>query len=139
MLTKSLQDYIEFIYNKLSLKKELKAVDIANHFGVARASVSEALIKLCEKGLIIYEGRKGIIITPEGILEAKKIIEKHNVLNAFFKDILGFEDEISSSNACKIEHVIDKELIDKIKDFTLYCKKNEIDKDFKNNNKEKYD
>jgi len=130
MITKSLEDYIEFIYNEISLKKEIKAVDIANHFGVTRATVSETLIKLCEKGLIIYVGRKGIIITPEGKKEAKKIIKKHNILNTFFHEILGTNEELSGENACKIEHVIDSELIKKIDKFTAFCKKNNIHKDF---------
>jgi len=130
MITKSLQDYIEFIYNQISLKKEVKAIDIANHFNVARATVSETLIRLCEKGLIVYVGRKGIIITPEGKKEAKKIIKKHNILNTFFREILGANENISSENACKIEHVIDSELIKKIDKFTSYCKEKEIQKDF---------
>ncbi len=62
--------------NKNSSGNELKAVDIARYFNISRVSSSEALIKLCELGLIIYEGRKGIIITPKGVV---LMLEKFNL------------------------------------------------------------
>ena len=65
MITKSLEDYIEYIYTSLSNGEELKAIDITKKFNISRASVSEALIRLCELGLVIYEGRKGIIVTEK--------------------------------------------------------------------------
>ena len=76
MITSSLEDYLEFIHNKILHDKQIKAVDIANHFNVSRASVSEALIRLADLDLIIYEGRKGIKITQKGIEQAKKTVKK---------------------------------------------------------------
>jgi len=126
MITKGLEDYLELIYTQLQIKKEIKAVDIANFFNISRSSVSEALIRLMDLDLIIYEGRKGIKITPKGEQEAKKIILKHNVLFEFFNKILKIDEKISTSNACKIEHDIDEAVIQKIKDFNNYCIKNSI-------------
>ena len=133
MITASLEDYLEFIYNSIADNKELKAIDIANHFKISRPSVSEALIRLMDLDLIIYEGRKGLKITEKGILEAKKIINKHNILFTFFNEILLLDKELSTKNACNIEHVIDEEIIEKINKFNLYCKENSIAKAFKEN------
>ena len=130
MITKGLEDYIEYIYLALSQNQTLRAIDIANHFNISRASVSEMLIKLCEKELIIYEGRKGIIITDLGIIKAKKIIKKHNILLQFFSEVLGANHEDSSLNACKIEHVIDENLVEKIEKFSNFCIKNKINEKF---------
>ena len=126
MITSGLEDYLEFIYNSTEKGKDLKAVDIANDFNISRASVSEALIRLSDKDLIIYEGRRGIKLTDLGKSEALKIIKKHKILSVFFNKILGVDEEISSKNACKIEHVIDEDVIDKIDSFTKYCMKNNI-------------
>ena len=49
MLTKALEDYIEYIYNSIKENKVLKAIDIANNFNISRASVSEALIRLTDR------------------------------------------------------------------------------------------
>ena len=134
MITKGLEDYIEFIYNKISNKENVKAIDIAKHFEISRSSVSEALIRLADMNLIIYEGRNGIQITQEGEKTAEKIIKKHKILFEFFNNILGIEDEISNENACKIEHVIDDDVIKKIFLFTSFCKESNLDKKFKDKN-----
>lgn len=131
MITSGLQDYIELIYNTISQNKEIKAIDIANYFKISRASVSEALIRLADLDLIVYEGRKGIKITQKGINEAKQIHKKHLILERFFCEVLNADIEISSKNACKIEHVIDEELIDKIDNFTNLYLKNTTDKNLK--------
>lgn len=133
MITKGLEDYLEIIYNAISKNESIKAIDVANKLNISRSSVSEALIRLADKNLITYNGRKGISITQEGEIEAKKIIEKHNTLYKFFTEILGIDEDISNQNACRIEHVIDDKIVKKINSFTLYCSKNSINKKFKEN------
>lgn len=131
MLTKALEDYLELIYNSIKENKQLKATDIANSFNISRASVSEALIRLVDMDLIIYEGRKGITITSKGKIEAKKIIKKHQILSDFFSKVLNFDTETSSKNACKIEHVIDEDVINRLEKFITFCKENNINTKFK--------
>ena len=130
MITKSLEDYIEYIYTSLSNGKELKAIDIAKKFNISRASVSEALIRLCELGLVIYEGRKGIIVTEKGEIEAKRVIKKHQILLNFFNKTLNVEYEKASDNACKIEHVIDDDVVSILEKFNQFSDKNNLKKDF---------
>ena len=84
MITPGLEDYLEFIYNRIKEHKNVKAIDIANAFNISRPSVSEALIRLADLDLIIYEGRKGLKITSKGIKEAKKVVNKHKILFVFF-------------------------------------------------------
>ncbi len=130
MITKSLEDYIEYIYTSLSNGEELKAIDIAKKFNISRASVSEALIRLCELGLVIYEGRKGIIVTEKGEIEAKRVIKKHQILLDFLNKTLNIEFEKASDNACKIEHVIDDDVVSILEKFNQFSDKNNLKKDF---------
>ena len=130
MITKSLEDYIEYIYTSLSNGEELKALDIAKKFNISRASVSEALIRLCELGLVIYEGRKGIIVTEKGEIEAKRVIKKHQILLNFLHNTLNIEFEKASDNACKIEHVIDDDVVSILEKFNQFRDKNNLKKDF---------
>ena len=129
MLTKSLEDYLELIYQTISKNKTIKAIDIANEFKISRPSVSEALIRLADLDLIIYEGRKGIKITQQGVIEAKKIINRHNILFKFFSEVLKIDNQIADKNACKIEHVIDDEVLNKIQLFSEFCLKKAINKE----------
>lgn len=123
-LSASLEDYLEIICNLLETSQSIKAVEIAKKLNISRASVSEALTRLAEKKLIVYEGHKGITITPEGEKKAKEVINKHNALTSFFEEILGFDRQVSEENACKIEHIINSEVFERIKQFHLYCKAN---------------
>ncbi|MBR5304766.1 MAG: metal-dependent transcriptional regulator [Candidatus Gastranaerophilales bacterium] len=117
MITSSLEDYLEYIHNKIAQDKAIKAIDIANRFNVSRSTISEALIRLADLDLIIYEGRRGIKITQKGIEQAKKTIKKHDVLSSFFAKILKIDSALADKNACKIEHVIDDELIEKMNEY----------------------
>ena len=123
MITSGLEDYLELIHNTLKENKEIRAIDIANKFNISRSSVSEALIRLAEDDFIIYEGRKGVKITQKGIEEAEKISRKHKILFSFFTKILNIENTIADKNACKIEHVIDDEIIKKLENFISYYSK----------------
>lgn len=117
MISASLEDYLEFIHNTILEKKEIKAIDISKAFNISRPSVSEALIRLADMDLIIYEGRKGIKITKKGIEQAQKTVKKHQILSDFFVEILMIDKQTAEKNACKIEHVIDDEIIEKMKKY----------------------
>jgi DtxR family Mn-dependent transcriptional regulator len=122
-LTSSLEDYLECIYNKISLNNSVKAIEISRALNVSRASVTEALNKLAQKEYIKY-GRYGAIsITELGIVKAKEIINKHKVLQDFFEKVLEIEKSEATKTACKIEHIISDEVIVKLSRLTTYFDK----------------
>ena len=123
-LTAGLEDYLEAIYIAKSKNKTVKGIDIARMLNISRASVSEALSKLVSKELITYESHGTISFTPTGQKEAKKVYETHNTLKHFFQTVLNINPEEASENACKIEHIISKNVLSEIKDFTNYCNNN---------------
>ena len=124
-LSASLEDYLELICNLLETSQSVKAVEIAKKLNISRASVSEALAKLADKNLIVYEGHKGITITEEGLKKAQEVILKHKTITAFFEETLGFDKEIAEENACKIEHVISDDVFARLRDFQIYCGENQ--------------
>ena len=127
VLTSGLEDYLEVISNYLKMYKKVRAIDIAKELKVSRASVSEALKRLAEKGFINY-GRYGAIeITETGQTAAAAVIEKHTLLQKFFKDILGLEEQEAAENACKIEHVISEKVLERLNQFVKF---NEDSPDF---------
>ena len=105
-LTASLEDYLEIICNFENSKKQIKAVDISKELHISRASVTEALKKLADKGLVNYGRYETISLTNEGKNIAQKVVSKHAVLQQFFEQVLYLSSEEASYNACKIEHII---------------------------------
>ena len=105
-LSASLEDYLEIICNYVESNKNVRAIDISKELNISRASVTEALKKLENKGFLNYGRYDAISLTPIGKEIAQNIISKHKVLQTFFEKKLGLSKEEASLNACKIEHVI---------------------------------
>lgn len=122
-LSQSLEDYLEIIYNKIKENTSVKAIDISRQLNVSRASVTEALNKLAEKGYINYEKYGEIIINELGIKKAKEIVSRHKELSTFLKN-LGVDDSEAEDTACKIEHIISKNVQKRIAAFNNFCKQN---------------
>jgi DtxR family Mn-dependent transcriptional regulator len=123
-LSASLEDYLECIYNKISLNNSVKAIEISKALDVSRASVTEALNKLAQKEYIKYGRYKAITITDTGIQKAKEIINKHKVLQDFFEKVLDIEKSEATETACKIEHVVTENILERISRLTNYYSDN---------------
>lgn len=123
-LSSGLEDYIEVIYLSLLNNEQIKGADLARKLEITRASVSEALAKLATKQLISYSDNKSILLTSQGIKEAKKVYSKHHILKDFFEIVLNIPSETAEENACRIEHIISKQILNKMKTFTKIFQKN---------------
>lgn len=117
-LSSGLEDYIETIYIAHLNNIPLKGAELARQLKISRASVSEALSKLVKKGLIKYSSYEAITLTEEGITTAQNIYSKHNILKNFFEKVLDIPTDIAEENACKIEHIISPEILNKMIIFT---------------------
>lgn len=116
-LSASLENYLETILNLYEEKQQIKAVDIARNLEVSKASVTEALRALAGKGLINYAPYEDVTLTSEGIARAKKVTLRHRVLYEFLSDILGINESEAVDNACKIEHVISENVLNRLISF----------------------
>ena len=111
----SLEDYLEAIYVQVKEKGVAKVTDISLALNVKKASVTSALNLLANKKLINYEPYSAVTMTTDGEKLAKKILEKHKVLDEFFGDILQLEN--ASEIACAVEHLISDTNLKKIRRF----------------------
>ncbi len=123
-LSASLEDYLEIIYNSIKSNEAIRAVDIARVLNVSRASVTEALNKLADKGLIIYGRYQTITITDMGVKIAMDVVNRHSSLSSFFSDVLGANSREADENACRIEHIISAELLHRIQAFGEFFRQN---------------
>lgn len=110
-LTPSLEDYLKSIYILLLSKREVRVSDIASYMGVRLPSVSEALKRLKDRGLVVYDKYSSIYLTSKGLEVARNIVKKHQLILYFLQNILGLPPDIASKEACIIEHFISDETI----------------------------
>lgn len=123
-LTSGLEDYIEAIYIAQLNNIPLKGAELARKLNISRASVSEALAKLVSKNLIKYNSYETISLTPKGIEEAKNVYQKHHILKDFFETVLAISSDEAGENACKIEHIISENILEKMTILTKKFKTN---------------
>ena len=116
----SKEDYLETIL-LLSNKGNVRAIDIVNELHYSKPSVSIAMKKLKEEGLIEIINNN-ITLTSSGLEIASKVYERHEILtNALMS--LGVNKETALIDACKIEHDLSEETFNAIKKYIETIKK----------------
>lgn len=95
--------YLESILYLTKEKGSVRAIDVAEHMGYSKPSVSRAVGLLKNGGYITVDGDGLLVLTEFGKSIAEKIYERHTILTEFFVR-LGVDSETASDDACKIEH-----------------------------------
>ncbi|MCE5214381.1 MAG: metal-dependent transcriptional regulator [Methanobacterium sp.] len=129
-LSKSIEDYMEVMYNLNEAKGVIRVVDIADELNIKPPSVVEALDKISKLKLVTRERYGEIKLTKKGVTIAKSIIYKHITLKKFLT-VLGVDDEIAEKEACLMEHFLSDSTIEKFKKLTDFVDIHKNDKKFK--------
>ena len=109
----SSEDYLEAILIISNEKKVVRNIDIARHLEFSKPSVSIALKKLKEKGLIEIDGDNLVTLTKEGLEIAEKTYQKHLGITRVLIS-LGVDKKTAEKDACRMEHVISEETFNAI-------------------------
>jgi len=119
-LSSTQEDYLEAISNLLATKGVARVRDVARRQKVRKSSVSSALRCLADKGLVNYEPYEVISLTPRGRKVAREITRRHDVIRRFLEDVLRVDSEKADVNACRIEHGIDRDVLDRFLQFVNF-------------------
>ena len=111
----SAENYLEAILRLREANGMVRSIDIANHLGFSKPSVSVAMKKLRESGYIAMDEDGLISLCPAGEEIARRIYERHQLLTEFFTR-LGVDPEVAAADACKVEHDLSDETFQKIKE-----------------------
>ena len=124
-LSSHMEDYIETIAVLSEQNKVVRVKDIAAHLKIKMPSVTSALTKLKELGLIDYEKYGYVELTETGNIISNRVLSKHLCLKDFFSKILNLSEDQAEAEACKIEHHITTETCKMIHKLLLYFNSNE--------------
>ena len=115
-LQESGEMYLETILILSQKLGQVRSVDISEHMGYSKPSVSRAVGLLKNGGYITVDPSGHITLTDTGNAVAEKIYERHTVLtNCLIK--LGVDPAVAAEDACKLEHAISDESLQAIKNF----------------------
>jgi len=121
-LSPNLEDYLEAISRLQSRNRVARAKEIAEALGVSRGSVTGALRSLAERELINYSPYSYITLTPKGERLAGEVIRRHRALREFFEEILRLDKVSADLNACRVEHAMDLEAVNRLIKFVAFLK-----------------
>ena len=112
----SAEDYLEMILMLTEKNGSVRSIDISEHMGYSKPSVSRAVGLLKKDGYIQVDGDGYITLTDAGMDVAMKIYERHTILSSMLIR-LGVSPETAAEDACRLEHAISDESFQAIKQY----------------------
>lgn len=113
-LLESGEMYLETILVLSKKKAAVRSIDVCEHMGYSKPSVSRAVGLLKDGGYVVADADGHLSLTDSGREIAEKIYERHTVLTAFLVE-LGVDSETAAEDACKMEHDISDKSFEAIK------------------------
>jgi Mn-dependent DtxR family transcriptional regulator len=113
-LQESGEMYLETIYILTEQNANVRSIDVCEHMGFSKPSVSRAVGLLKNGGYISVDKDGYISLTDIGREVAIKMFDRHRLLTDFLVS-LGVDKDIAATDACKIEHHISDESFEALK------------------------
>ena len=112
-MRESAENYLEAILMLSRKTDRVRSVDLADHFGYSKPSISRAVSLLAEAGYIERADDGTITLTSSGTGVAESVYHRHETLTSWLVSI-GVDPQTAADDACRIEHVISEETFDHI-------------------------
>lgn len=114
MLSQSIQDYLKTIYKLQQEEHHVSTTNIAKVLEISGASVTGMLKRLSAMKLVDYRSYQGVKLTDDGEKLALEILRHHRLLELYLKESLGFSLAKVHDEACRLEHYVSDEFVQKI-------------------------
>jgi DtxR family transcriptional regulator, Mn-dependent transcriptional regulator len=115
-----LDDYLEVVFRLQSEKQFARVSDISTALGVGKSAVTSALKSLSGKGLVNYTSYEPVTLSDEGRRTAEGIIWRRRIIQDFLERILGVNPGAAEATAGKMEHTVDKDVLDRFVCFLAF-------------------
>ena len=116
VIHQSAEDYLETILVLQEQYGQVRSIDIVNHLGYSKPSVSIAMKKLRESGYISMSPDGLITLNAPGLEIASQVYSRHQVITELFV-MMGVPQELAAEDACRVEHDLSQETFERIRDF----------------------
>lgn len=88
--------------------------DVATTLRIPEPAVRAHLAELAAAGDLVVSGTGAVVLSETGRETGQRVIKKHETLQCFLTEILGMDSSSASSEACRIEHAVSDETIDRL-------------------------
>ncbi len=108
--TEITEDYLEAIAQFETEQGQCRGADLARHFSVSHATVTQTLTRLKDAGLVESEPYGPVGLTKKGRQVARKSRERHEAVLAFLLAI-GVRPAVAAADTEGIEHHVSEETL----------------------------
>jgi Mn-dependent DtxR family transcriptional regulator len=123
LMRESGEDYLEAVLELEHEHGTVRLTDVAKKIGVTKPSVSRAMKILQSDGYIHQETYGAIELTSKGRLKANQVYHRHKTLTVFLEDVLGVSPETAENDACRMEHILSAQTMERLSAFVEEQKK----------------
>lgn len=108
--SQAVQDYLKAIHRLGGASNVVLPNEIAGLLAVKPPSVTGMLKRLAEAGWIVYTPGDGAKLTETGLIEARRVIRRHRLIELFLTQVLGLDWSEVDAEAEALEHAISPRL-----------------------------
>ena len=113
-IQESAENYLEAILQLQEEHGTVRSIDVVQHLGFSKPSVSRAMSLLRENGYVLMDRDGLLTLTDAGREIAERIYERHKLLTRWLIS-LGVEPDRAAADACRMEHAVSNETFEKMK------------------------
>ncbi|WP_426623070.1 metal-dependent transcriptional regulator [Leifsonia sp. McL0607] len=109
------QDYLKLIWSATEWSGDpITVKQLSERMGVRAATVSDAIRRLVDQGLLVHEPYGGIELTDAGRRGAVAMVRRHRLIETFLVEELGYGWDEVHDEAEVLEHAVSDALVDRI-------------------------
>lgn len=116
----SMEDYLEAIGTLEDEHGLVRVTQLSDALNVRKPSVTAAVERLAQEGLVMHEKYGSVELTPRGKAVADDVWKRHEALWIFLTEILGVSEETAEENACKLEHYLSPDATERLTRFVEF-------------------
>lgn len=110
------ENYLKAVYAISKKKGYARSIDVTEYLGVSKPSVSVAVRRLEEKGLLYTDEHMFLYLTEEGKKVGKDVFDKFDFLEQSLVS-LGIDRMTAMKDAHKMEHDLSDETFEALRNF----------------------
>jgi DtxR family Mn-dependent transcriptional regulator len=114
------EEFLELVYRLTASRGIARTSDLAEGLKTTLGTVTNLVERLERKGLVVHRPYRGITLTPKGKRIAAEIVKRHRLVERFLTDFLMIPSERAHKYACKMEHALDKEVVNALASLLSY-------------------
>lgn len=121
-MTPAMEDYLEMVYRNIEPNGFMRISALAELLNVKPSSSTKMVEKLDKLGYVIYQKPGIILLSEEGKILGKYLLQRHNIIEQFLNVICKSESNFIETEL--IEHHLSKKTVISLKIFNDFIKSN---------------